>query len=65
MTINGVTLRPCPFCGSQKLEPREEYVNEWISLYFVRCNGCSAMGPLGYTMGHSLERWNKRKGEDE
>ena len=46
-----VDLKPCPFCGSLSVA---------IVGSFVRCGGCGAVGPYGYTNEEAAERWNRR-----
>lgn len=64
-----VNLKPCPFCGSTKLE----VCNTWTASYWVECLGCSAQvhgrisfGERGTKALHvkakasAIEAWNTR-----
>ena len=57
-TINGIELKPCPFCGEK------EYLNVSLksSLYFTKavCNECGAGGPNSSSAELAIEAWNKR-----
>lgn len=65
-----ITLNPCPFCKKDcNLEitqndriPIEMAVirtcNE-LDYYVVRCKNCGATGPIGLSLGETIELWNK------
>ena len=48
-------LKPCPFCGSDKLEL--EHLPK-----FVKCSDCGACGPSVFiTANGTINAWNKRQ----
>lgn len=70
-------LKPCPFCGSDKVKlvkKRVHYKGHKAYVASVRCNRCNARGgtitniTVPYAVKEdveaiALERWNKRVGE--
>lgn len=50
-------LKPCPFCGSKKLEVcyTVDYEERLVS-----CNDCDADGPMCSTREMAIEAWNRR-----
>lgn len=57
----------CPFCGSDDLSFDKYWLGENITYgdngydYSVKCNGCSASGPLEDNEELAAEKWNKCK----
>lgn len=59
--MNG--LKPCPVCQSTDVVPDSRMA--WpedsqfrFPVYFVRCNSCGAIGPLGTLPPDGLWKWN-------
>jgi Lar family restriction alleviation protein len=46
-------LKPCPFCGSKRLEICRGHT--WA---FVKCLDCKALGPEYMTVNQAVEKWN-------
>lgn len=46
-------IKPCPFCGSEKL-----YTDEGLFKKYVFCRNCHAYGPSGDTVEEALRLWN-------
>jgi len=70
-------LKPCPFCGSNKLKLDKQTRNDRTT-YSVRCNKCHARGGTSscmklqynlnrveenFVMTKAIEHWNQRVGE--
>lgn len=60
-----VELKPCPFCGSQKIK----FVGTHRPYWSCRCEGCGADGGLCHTKTQAHDCWNTRaeldrKGEE-
>jgi Lar family restriction alleviation protein len=51
-----VALKPCPFCGSKKVEICR--TNEWSC--WVRCARCGADAPGGKDRKEAIKIWNRR-----
>lgn len=55
-------LKPCPFCGSSKLEEVRFLGTEWTQQ--VRCRSCNAGGPYREKNGDcntlAYELWDER-----
>ena len=49
-------LRPCPFCGSDKLT-----IKNYETQVYVECCACQALGPDGRDETDAIEFWNSRK----
>ena len=71
-------LKPCPFCGGEKLiitdcKELEECSNfekcEYVNCYTVCCDfeqgGCGATSGYRLHKEEAIEAWNKRAGEQE
>lgn len=63
-------LKPCPFCGSNDIEPMTVYDGPPDFIVSV-CKGCGARGPEapdGKTYIHepddAVAAWNRRAGEE-
>lgn len=64
-------LKPCPFCGGEKVVVLEEGGNseifENIRNYIICCDfnngGCGATSGFRRTEEEAIEAWNKRAGE--
>jgi Lar family restriction alleviation protein len=51
-------LKPCPFCGSDKVDTAgSAYYGDW----YVLCPACGAAGPAERTEEESKVGWNRRK----
>lgn len=47
--------KPCPFCGSQLIEPIDDGHVHWLA-----CMDCDAEGPAKYTEAEAIAAWNRR-----
>lgn len=54
-------LKPCPFCGSDRIALDEEY-NEIIKepMYRVECWNCGGTGCDTYDKDKAIKAWNQR-----
>lgn len=52
-------FKPCPFCGSEDVEPREDW-----QLVYILCNTCLARGPEQIDTIVAIGDWNQRADED-
>ena len=65
------TLKPCPFCGSDKVidegAPSYDTVTEEerTTWFTVLCTDCHAEGPPNLGWSGAIEAWNTRPLEDE
>lgn len=50
-------LKPCPFCGGNKVETRTD--DEGISWY-IFCNNCGAMCGYALSEDEVVKAWNRR-----
>lgn len=53
--MSEITLKPCPFCGSEKLKVKSS--GRWG--YFVACE-CHAVGPNFSSREGAIDAWNTR-----
>ena len=61
-------LKPCPFCGGEKVEvlnrlefePEMEQVGLTKDNWNVLCNECYALGGTRRTALEAIEAWNRR-----
>ena len=53
----GEKLKPCPFCGSNKVEVRTD--DEGVTWY-VFCNYCGVMCGYGWFEDDVIGAWNRR-----
>jgi Lar family restriction alleviation protein len=54
-------LSPCPFCGSHKLETRDD--DEYGAGWYIYCRHCYARGSIVDTEQEAINAWNKRNKE--
>lgn len=73
-----INLKPCPFCGNEKIEISNENdvngLDEFDSNYsenpyFLACcsvyvNGCGATGGCASTEQEAADKWNRRVEND-
>lgn len=50
--------KPCPLCGSEKLEMDKIYSSCWA----IRCTICDCQSGAQKTMGSAVRAWNRRSG---
>ena len=62
INIEEKKLKPCPFCGYDKLKLDKKQRNSNIT-YSVRCNRCHARGGSSGTSIFSYEEQDKAKNE--
>lgn len=54
-------LKPCPFCGSEELNP---WFNPSIDETQIVCADCVCMGPAAIDAEEAARLWNERAGDD-
>jgi len=54
-----VMLKPCPFCGSNRLELH----NTENGTYWIICGECNCGSPICDSMAQATDAWNKRDDE--
>lgn len=52
-------LKPCPFCGSNKIATGSG------SAYHAYCLHCRARGPIRWDRKDAIPAWNRRAGEPD
>ncbi len=62
-------LKPCPFCGSEKVimnreDDGEVMINPVDISYFVVCNKCCIEGPYLDSRKEAIEKWNLRQNHE-
>lgn len=57
-------LKPCPFCGGEKLIKLEECNNYTICCDFNQ-GGCGAASGYRLNAKEAIEAWNRRAGEQK
>jgi len=56
-----MTLKPCPFCGSKRVEAEIIGTQSDVRHWAVVCGLCGARGPWRiHYIGMAEEDWNKR-----
>lgn len=60
--MSDLKLRPCPFCGSNKIQFR---MLEHAITHFVFCTDCRTQGDIYKTQQNAAFKWNYRAGEQE
>lgn len=51
-------LKPCPFCGSERVN-----VAEIVGDFFAVCGNCGAQGKQRATISDAIGAWNRRAGD--
>ena len=52
-------LKPCPFCGSNRLH--KDYMGDGETrAFYIICDVCSAFGPEAKNLKLAIDAWNKR-----
>lgn len=61
-----ITLKPCPFCGSENVEfiPNEEQAIDNTKTGFILCFGCGFSTDTFYSERHAAKAWNRRAQND-
>lgn len=54
MKIDKYEVRPCPYCGSERV-----FLCERRDIYNMVCLNCFATGPEYRNMSGCIRRWNK------
>jgi Lar family restriction alleviation protein len=62
-TINGIILKPCPFCGSERQTVL--LVSILPSIFCVGCEYCGSNGPGRQEETAAIEAWNRRTPEPD
>ena len=60
MKIDNHEVRPCPFCGSERV-----FLCERKDIYKMVCLNCFATGPEYRNMSGCIRRWNKAIRKEE
>ena len=56
-------LKPCPFCGSEKVGVAETAIGNYQNIFFLaRCDECGARTTLFRDGDKAEEAWNRRAG---
>lgn len=54
-------LKPCPFCGSEKVGVAETAIGNYQNIFFLAiCNECGARTTLFRDGDKAEEAWNRR-----
>jgi hypothetical protein len=53
-------LKNCPFCDSDDIGYRCDYINDAYWIYWMECYNCYARGPERYVDGEEVFAWNTR-----
>lgn len=67
LSITGKPLKPCPFCGSEKVSMYDESVRDFYfseDRYLIECDRCNA-NIERYSETGVKRAWNRREGEKE
>jgi len=56
-------LKNCPFCDSDDIGHRCDYINDAYWIYWMECYNCYARGPERYIDGEEVSAWNNRSYE--
>ena len=57
--MSEIKLKPCPFCGSEKLQGVE-----YAYVCYIKCRNCGATGAHYIMNGDkAIDAWNRRVGE--
>jgi Lar family restriction alleviation protein len=56
-------LKPCPFCGSDKIDVTPDYLLFFVLGWVARCEDCEAEASMMGTPDLALQRWNRRSSE--
>lgn len=58
-------LKPCPFCGSDKVAVSRTPHSKYGILYGIECKSCNAHGSFRFIFEHyAIESWNSRPAEE-
>jgi len=64
--VNETMLKPCPFCGSQKVNMHRVNHKGGVYLYEARCGKCEARTRKERSQEEIIKAWNRRvKGDGE
>jgi len=56
LPLDGTTLSPCPFCGSEKIYVHEHGNSNW----YVQCSDCFGAMLYHHTKAEAIIAWNTR-----
>lgn len=60
---NGITLLPCPFCGSEAIDFLFDELRDPAVVCDASAGGCGAASGYKRTIGEAIEAWNRRAGQ--
>ena len=61
-----IGLKPCPFCGSNRVNAIEHKFHHLSNSYGVKCFNCKTESYQYFdTKQEAIEAWNRRTGEQE
>lgn len=52
-----IELKPCPFCGSEKIK----LWGDGVKAYWCQCQHCMASTTSDYKKDEAIKAWNMRK----
>lgn len=55
-------LKPCPFCGSERLAIELDELSFLGMAFYVRCTNCLTQGPMSDDDEIAVDLWNRRAG---
>ena len=59
-----ITLKPCPFCGTDDLRLVDNYNGGLRKMYHVECNRCHARSQQSFDSPNgAIQSWNRRVSE--
>ena len=58
--VDGVVIKPCPFCGNDETNLHFDVMDSPGSKTWVTCSMCNADGPVEMSVDSAIKFWNMR-----